>query len=234
MSFLFSKEFVNLTSFGLNPRHLLILCQLQELSRCKKPLEDFSSRGFLYPGRELLIPSWLSHHSLVNLTLFGLNPRALSILCSFKVLHNVKSPLRKNPQGAFCTRGGNYSYLMAFPTISLVNLTLFGLNPRGVVDSVQFQGPSQCKKPLEEKSSRGFLYPGRDLNPHGRNVHRILSPACLPIPPPGRTTKQRKRLLSAPCICLSEKRDSNPRPQPWQGCALPTELFSLVKGSKFN
>ena len=24
----------------------------------------------------------------------------------------------------------------------------------------------------------------------------------------------------------SEKRDSNPRPQPWQGCALPTELFS--------
>ena len=25
----------------------------------------------------------------------------------------------------------------------------------------------------------------------------------------------------------SEKRDSNSRPQPWQGCALPTELFSL-------
>src|ERR1035437_9367829 len=24
---------------------------------------------------------------------------------------------------------------------------------------------------------------------------------------------------------LSGKRDSNPRPQPWQGCALPTELF---------
>ena len=24
----------------------------------------------------------------------------------------------------------------------------------------------------------------------------------------------------------SEKRDSNSRPQPWQGCALPTELFS--------
>jgi hypothetical protein len=29
-------------------------------------------------------------------------------------------------------------------------------------------------------------YPGRELNPHGRNGHRILSPACLPIPPPGR------------------------------------------------
>ena len=26
---------------------------------------------------------------------------------------------------------------------------------------------------------------------------------------------------------MSEKRGSNPRPQPWQGCALSTELFSL-------
>ncbi len=33
--------------------------------------------------------------------------------------------------------------------------------------------------------------------------------------------KRKKRLTS-----LSEKRDSNSRPQPWQGCALPTELFS--------
>ncbi len=29
------------------------------------------------------------------------------------------------------------------------------------------------------------MYPERELNPHGRNGHRILSPACLPIPPPG-------------------------------------------------
>src|SRR5690625_2350550 len=27
--------------------------------------------------------------------------------------------------------------------------------------------------------------PERDLNSHGCNGHRILSPACLPIPPPG-------------------------------------------------
>ena len=27
-------------------------------------------------------------------------------------------------------------------------------------------------------------------------------------------------------LLLSEKRDSNPRPPPWQGGALPTELFS--------
>jgi hypothetical protein len=25
---------------------------------------------------------------------------------------------------------------------------------------------------------------------------------------------------------MSERRDSNSRPQPWQGCALPTELLS--------
>ncbi len=28
-----------------------------------------------------------------------------------------------------------------------------------------------------------------------------------------------------PTLFQSGKRDSNPRPQPWQGCALPTELF---------
>ena len=30
----------------------------------------------------------------------------------------------------------------------------------------------------------------------------------------------------------SGKRDSDPRPQPWQGCALPTELFPLKKDNK--
>ena len=30
-----------------------------------------------------------------------------------------------------------------------------------------------------------------------------------------------------PGLLLSGKRDSNSRPQPWQGCALPTELFPL-------
>ena len=29
----------------------------------------------------------------------------------------------------------------------------------------------------------------------------------------------------------SGKRDSNPRPQPWQGCALPTELFPQTQGT---
>ena len=55
--------------------------------------------------------------------------------------------------------------------------------------------------------------------PHG---HYPLKVACLPIPPPG--------LESAKSSALSEKRGSNPRPRPWQGRALPTELFSHLFG----
>ncbi len=31
------------------------------------------------------------------------------------------------------------------------------------------------------------LYPGSESNRYGRNGHRILSPACLPVPPPGQS-----------------------------------------------
>ncbi len=41
------------------------------------------------------------------------------------------------------------------------------------------------KKTLKSMDFKVFLYPGRDLNPHGLYGHRILSPACLPVPPPG-------------------------------------------------
>ena len=103
------------------------------------------------------------------------------------------------------------------------------------------------------------------------SVHRILSPACIPISPPellfekdrpisfGRSFVPRTRVepahhfwhypLKVACLPFhhlgllkasrdisreaalqimktsSGKRDSDPRPQPWQGCALPTELF---------
>ena len=39
------------------------------------------------------------------------------------------------------------------------------------------------------------------------------------------TVQNEKRQLEAVFFVLSGKRDSNSRPQPWQGCALPTELF---------
>ncbi len=38
-------------------------------------------------------------------------------------------------------------------------------------------------------------------------------------------TKQKRQLGSCLSLFWSGKRDSNSRPQPWQGCALPTELF---------
>ena len=63
--------------------------------------------------------------------------------------------------------------------------------------------------------------PGAGLEPARTKVHWILSPACLPIPPPG----QNLGLKNKPKI-LSERRDSNPRPRPWQGRALPAELLS--------
>ena len=71
------------------------------------------------------------------------------------------------------------------------------------------------------------LYRRRDLNPHGH---------CCPLDfksnvSTNSTTsaykglfKKSSRLLHRPSS--SEKRDSNPRPPPWQGGALPTELFS--------
>ena len=60
------------------------------------------------------------------------------------------------------------------------------------------------------------------LEPARPKEHRILSPACLPIPPLEQMFYIQNRYK------LSGRRDSNPRPQPWQGCALPTELLSLI------
>jgi hypothetical protein len=49
------------------------------------------------------------------------------------------------------------------------------------------------KSPLETGGLVLKLYPGRELNPHGRNGHRILSPACLPIPPPGQDRDRKSK-----------------------------------------
>ena len=61
-----------------------------------------------------------------------------------------------------------------------------------------------------------------------------VTPGCRGSHPSGvrlrsrqnrRTGKLKKDNLSAVLSALSGKRGSDPRPQPWQGCALPTELF---------
>ena len=54
--------------------------------------------------------------------------------------------------------------------------------------------------------------------------------AQRPLPPQSSvSTNSTTRTFGQVALNLSEKRDSNPRPQPWQGCALPTELFSRVE-----
>ena len=40
--------------------------------------------------------------------------------------------------------------------------------------------------------------------------------------------KSRQSMLIRFALFLSERRDSNPRPRPWQGRALPAELLSLT------
>ena len=68
-----------------------------------------------------------------------------------------------------------------------------------------------------------YLCPRQDSNLHVEK-HTHLKRARLPIPPLGLDFN----IPSLRYQNMSGKRDSDPRPQPWQGCALPTELFPLV------
>ena len=83
--------------------------------------------------------------------------------------------------------------------------------------------------PLQHVKILNKMCPEQDSNLHVVK-HTHLKRARLPIPPPG-------LLWLAPCQLIqkmSGKRDSNPRPRPWQGRALPTELLPRsysIKGS---
>ncbi len=98
----------------------------------------------------------------------------------------------------------------------------------------------KIKNPRKPQPSRVFaVYSGRESNPHSLNGNRILSPACLPVPPPEHTqTKDRTILINKK---LSQKREfwsrrpgSNRPPRPWQGRALPNELLLLVFANVFR
>ena len=96
---------------------------------------------------------------------------------------------------------------------------------------------------LNSEISTSKVVPRAGLEPARTCVQRILSPLRLPISPPGHFQLNfggggRNRTgvhgFAGRCIttlplrhlkCWSGKRVSNSRPQPWQGCALPTELF---------
>ncbi len=77
------------------------------------------------------------------------------------------------------------------------------------------------------------LVPGAGIEPARDCSHKILSLACLPIPPsrlhsgiPELLGNRNKKALESRAF-LSGRRDSNSRPRPWQGRALPAELLSL-------
>ena len=53
---------------------------------------------------------------------------------------------------------------------------------------------------------------------------------CIWVARASRRVKQKKSSPFGLLFRLSGKRDSNSRPQPWQGCALPTELFPRFCG----
>jgi hypothetical protein len=71
----------------------------------------------------------------------------------------------------------------------------------------------------------GHLFGARDRGRTGTllSLRGILSPLCLPISPPGRKKRKAGSFPFSPY--WSGRRVSNSRPQPWQGCALPTELL---------
>src|ERR671933_331737 len=79
--------------------------------------------------------------------------------------------------------------------------------------------------------------PGVGLEPTRPYGHSLLRGKRLPVTPPGLTQTASGSAEATPACTNrdlsleSGKRDSNPRPQPWQGCALPTELFPRAFGN---
>ena len=68
-----------------------------------------------------------------------------------------------------------------------------------------------------------FHYNAEDRGRTGTEItlRRILSPVRLPIPPPRQYNE-------------SGRRDSNPRPPPWQGDVLPLNYFRIMPTRRFE
>ena len=101
-------------------------------------------------------------------------------------------------------------------TCSIKGNTLFAIGKRSFISR------AYKEKALQINDSQSLIeYSKRDLNPHSRNGQRILSPSCLPF--------------HHSSILKREKRAENETRtrDPWQGYALPTELFPhLENGCK--
>ena len=70
------------------------------------------------------------------------------------------------------------------------------------------------------------MVPRTGLEPARRETH---APETCASTNSATWASEGKNLLNGVFRMLSGKRDSDPRPQPWQVCALPTELRDLIK-----
>ncbi len=84
----------------------------------------------------------------------------------------------------------------------------------GVIPSLSNNFTSNKNGITSKKKELSRFVLGTGLEPVRPNGHWILSPTCLPIPPPERGI-----------FPQSERRDLNSRPSPWQGDALPLSYF---------
>ena len=76
--------------------------------------------------------------------------------------------------------------------------------------------------PLQHVKAFWIKVPRTGLEPARRETH---APETCASTNSATWASEGKNLLNGVFRMLSGKRDSDPRPQPWQGCALPTELF---------
>src|SRR5690606_11099674 len=83
-----------------------------------------------------------------------------------------------------------------------------------------------CYWRRDSESNRGTRL-CRPLHNHSAIAPRPFRPVAPELEPPGQAS-------AWPSNSWSGKRVSNSRPQPWQGCALPTELFPLGKDRHYR
>ena len=111
-----------------------------------------------------------------------------------------------NASVLFYKGNGNFTFLRA-----LIYKSGFIV---GALQSGWVYFPDKKKTSQNRWAKRCLPYSKRDLNPHSHHW-----------------PKDFKSFVSTDSTirATSGKRDSNSRPQPWQGCALPTELFPQNK-----
>jgi hypothetical protein len=91
-------------------------------------------------------------------------------------------------------------------------------------DRVNFGGGGRNRTGLDGFAIRCITsLPPRPIGASAFFTAEGTSPLCGSSDPA--QTKREAALASLSYVKWSGKRDSNSRPQPWQGCALPTELF---------